>query len=153
MSIRCSILSPTILEKIWSVVLQIFVYLEVFETKTTPDRLKCFVASPEPCPKQALGFTCLQYKSFENTVGKGEIARNEQFLLFPHCFLPVWWTFCHFHQIWNCRLQTLLAWKSLKFVVWERLNMNDIFLWKNDDCQPSTFLRSIVRSRSSSLFL
>ena len=24
-----------------------------------------------------------QYKSFENTVGKGEIARNEQFLLFP----------------------------------------------------------------------
>ena len=32
-------------------------------------------------------FTCLQYKSFENTVGKGEIARNEQFLLFPLCFL------------------------------------------------------------------
>ena len=28
-------------------------------------------------------FTCLRYKSFENTVGKGEIARNEQFLLFP----------------------------------------------------------------------
>ena len=27
--------------------------------------------------------TCLQYKSFENSVGKGEIARNEQFLLFP----------------------------------------------------------------------
>ena len=26
---------------------------------------------------------CLQYKSFENTVGKGEIARNEQFL-FSH---------------------------------------------------------------------
>ena len=31
-------------------------------------------------------FTCLQYKSFENTVGKGEIARNEQFLLFPQSF-------------------------------------------------------------------
>ena len=26
--------------------------------------------------------------SFVNTVGKGEIARNEQFLLFPLCFLP-----------------------------------------------------------------
>ena len=25
---------------------------------------------------------CLQYKSFESTVGKGEIAHNEQFLLF-----------------------------------------------------------------------
>ena len=27
------------------------------------------------------------YAAFENMVGKGEIARNEQFLLFPHCFL------------------------------------------------------------------
>ena len=39
-------------------------------------------------PKQALVFTYLQYKSVENTLGKGEIARNEQFLLFPQCFLP-----------------------------------------------------------------
>ena len=50
-------------------------------------------------PKQALVFTCLQYKSFENTVGKGEIARDEQFLLFPQCFLPVWRFLCHFHHI------------------------------------------------------
>ena len=35
------------------------------------------------------GFYMSQYKSFENTVGKGEIARNEQFLLFPQCFLPI----------------------------------------------------------------
>ena len=28
-------------------------------------------------------------QAFENTVGKGEIAHNEQFLLFPQCFLPV----------------------------------------------------------------
>ena len=33
-------------------------------------------------------YVSVQYKSFENTVGKGEIARNEQFLLFPQCFLP-----------------------------------------------------------------
>ena len=33
--------------------------------------------------KQALDFTCLQYKSFENTVVKGEIAHNKQFILFP----------------------------------------------------------------------
>ena len=38
---------------------------------------------PSFFPKQALVFMCLQYKSFENNVGKGEIARNEQFLLFP----------------------------------------------------------------------
>ena len=35
------------------------------------------------------GFMCLQYKSFENMVGKGEIARKERLLLFPHCFLHV----------------------------------------------------------------
>ena len=64
--------------------------------------------------------TCLQYKSFENTVGKGEIACNEQFLLFLPCFLPDWRTLWHFHWIWNCCLQTLSVWKSLKFVVWER---------------------------------
>ena len=63
--------------------------------------------------------------SFENTVAKGEITRKEQFLLFPHCFLLVLGTFCHFHRIWNCRLQTLSVWKSLKFVVWERVKPRD----------------------------
>ena len=38
-------------------------------------------------------------KPFENTVGKGEIARKEQFLLFPQCFLPVWITLFHFCEI------------------------------------------------------
>ena len=51
-----------------------------------------------PFPKQALVFTCLQKKSLENAAEKGEIARYEQFLLFPQCFLPVLRTFCHFHQ-------------------------------------------------------
>ena len=74
-----------------------------------------------PFPKQALVFTCLQSKSFENTVGKGEIARYEQFLLFPQCFQSVWRTFCHCRKVQNCRLQTLSIWKSLKFVVWERV--------------------------------
>ena len=53
-----------------------------------------------PSPNQALVFTCLHYKSFENTVGTGEIARNEQFLLFPQCFLSVG-ELCHFHQMSN----------------------------------------------------
>ena len=67
----------------------------------------------EPFPKQALVFMCLQYKSFVNTVGKGEIARIKQFLLFQQCFLSVSRTSCHFHQIGNCRLQILSVWKSL----------------------------------------
>ena len=43
----------------------------------------------KPIPKQALVFTCLQYKPFENSVGKGEIARHEQFHLFSQGFLPM----------------------------------------------------------------
>ena len=38
-------------------------------------------------------------KPFENTAGIGGIAHNEQFLLFPQSFLPVWLTCCHFCQI------------------------------------------------------
>ena len=79
----------------------------------------------KPFLKQALVFTCLQIKSFENTEGKEEIARNEQFLLFPQCFLSFQRTFRHFHQIKNCRLQTLSVWKSLKFVVWKRVNASE----------------------------
>ena len=67
-------------------------------------------------------FTCMHYKSLKSTAGKGEIARNEQFLLFPQGYLPVWRLFCHFHQIWNCRLQALSVWRSLKFVIWETVN-------------------------------
>ena len=64
-------------------------------------------------PTQRHLLTTLGKKPFENTVGKGEIAHNEQILLFPQCFLPVWITFFHFCQIQNCRLQTLSVWKSL----------------------------------------
>ena len=67
---------------------------------------------------------CLQYMSFfENTVGKGEIAGNEQFLLFSQCFLPVWRPFCHFQQNWNCCLQPLSIWTSVEFFVWDRVNL------------------------------
>ena len=65
-------------------------------------------------------FTHLQYKIFENTVGKGEIAFYEQFLLFPQRFQLFWRTFHHFPQVQNCRLQTLPVLKSLTF----RVTMN-----------------------------
>ena len=85
-------------------------------------------------------------------MGKGALARYEQFLLFPQCFQKACFpgaslcengltlnslprlnqqifrffllfrrTFCHFHQIQNCRLQTLSVWKSLKLFVRERV--------------------------------
>ena len=65
-------------------------------------------------------FSCVCSMSLLKTVGKGEFVYNEQFILFPQYFLPFFRTFCHFHLIWNCHLQTLSVWKSLKFVIWER---------------------------------
>ena len=91
-----------------------------------------------PFPNQALIFRCLQCKSFENTVGKGDIASNKQFLLFPQCFFPVWRTFCHVHPSQTCIVQTLSVWKSLKFVAGEKflrlsgdnlLSLRDLDLW------------------------
>ena len=52
-----------------------------------------------PFPKQALVFTFLLYKTLENTVGKGEIACKEQYLLFPQCFLSFRRTFCNFIKL------------------------------------------------------
>ena len=42
-------------------------------------------------------------------------------LSLSQCFLSVWRTSFHFHQILNCDMQTLSVWKSVKFVVWERV--------------------------------
>ena len=70
------------------------------------------MCSREPFPKQALVFTCLKYKSFENTAGKGEIARNEQFLLFPQCFLPAWRAFINNEQFLLFPQCFLPAWRA-----------------------------------------
>ena len=88
---------------------------------------KCFqfvqiFSSVNPFPNKPW-FLRVCRTSLENTVGKGEIAHNEQFLLFPQCFLSIWKTFYHSDQIRNCRLQALSVWKSLNFVVWERVKV------------------------------
>ena len=80
---------------------------------------------------------CLQYRSFKNTVEKRESDRDEHFLLSPQCFPHVWIFFFHFHKIWNCRLQTLSIWKSLKCVVWERVNSFPNNPWFLHVCRTS----------------
>ena len=80
-------------------------------------------------------FYVFDFESFENTVGKGKIAISP----FPQCFLPFWRIYCRFHQIWNCHLQTPSVRKSLKFVVWERVNIIRIALnhWFIMSCKIS----------------
>ena len=56
--------------------------------------------------------------SLENTGGKGETARNEQFLCFPQCFIPPSENFPHLHENKNCCLQTLSVWKSQNLPFW-----------------------------------
>ena len=54
-----------------------------------------------------------QQKAFENIVGKEEIARNEQFLLFPQCFLLNQKILSQFVNSF-VNLYLLLYWKSPK---------------------------------------
>ena len=74
----------------------------------------CWHNGFNPFQIQPLVNTCPQYRSVENTAGKGEIALNEQFLLFPQCFLPLLENSGHCIKFKNCRLLALSFWKSLK---------------------------------------
>ena len=82
-----------------------------------------FAANLNPFPNKPCVFMRLQYNTSESTVGKAEMLVTSNFSFFPKCFLPGWRTFCNFHQISNGRLQSLSVWESLKFAVWERVNV------------------------------
>ena len=68
----------------------------------TDDILLIAPELPNPFPKQALVFTCL----LETLWKKGEIARNEQFLLFPQCLPLVSVIFIKFK---------IIVWKLFQF--------------------------------------
>ena len=70
----------------------------VFLQINTPGAMQSIDREPLFCTQFAKQIVC-PIVSFENTVGKGEIAHNKQFLLFPQCFLTIWKTFCQFPQI------------------------------------------------------
>ena len=63
--------------------------------------------------------SCLQYKSLKNTVGKGEIAHNEQFLLFSQFFSTCLKSFLPFSTILkflSANSFNLLFGKGLKLI-------------------------------------
>ena len=54
--------------------------------------------------------------ALENIVRKGEIACKKQFLLFSQCFPSYMALIFHFKCTWNCCLQFVTIWTSLKFL-------------------------------------
>ena len=75
---------------------------------------------PYPFPKQALVFTWLQQKPFENTAGKGEIARNEHFTISHNIFYPFGEISVIFIEFENVTCKSFLL-EEQEFVVWERV--------------------------------
>ena len=82
------------------------VFSENSQAKNLRNKTKIFYKSPLnlstiPCLTHSHTMTLFDTlnKPFENTLGKGKIARNEQFLIFLQCFLPIWITYCHFCQL------------------------------------------------------
>ena len=77
----------------------IFVKFEIVICKLLQFGRVLNLLSVNPFPNKPWFLRVCSTSLFENTVGKGQIARKEQFLLFPHCFLSVWRAFCYFQQI------------------------------------------------------
>ena len=90
----------------------------------------------------------MQYKSFENTVGKGEIAHTE--LFFPW-FSTRFETSLLFSSNLNFFLNTLSFWKSLKFAIWERSKLGAFNKEKLKVAEMAGFvserLENIIESR------
>ena len=73
-------------------------WVKVFDEKLVMNQMDEIIV--QHYTEQALVFTCLQYKSFENTVGKGEIAGNQHFVFLPHnVFYPIKERNQHFSSI------------------------------------------------------
>ena len=82
------------------------------------NRRKCWksnVASIELFTTQSRLITTCRKMPFERTVGKGENAGKQHFLLFPQCFLLYQEEKLSFLQHLICRLQMLWVWASPKF--------------------------------------
>ena len=55
---------------------------------------------------------------------KEKLLERSNFSFSHSVFIPHRRTFCHFHRIWSCCLQSLSVWKNLKFVILERVMLH-----------------------------
>ena len=75
--------------------------------ENAPDKKKICTADTQPFPPYILISTHLRKELMENIVGKGEFAQNEQFHLFPECFLCNLYLKSLYQQHFSCCLQLL----------------------------------------------
>ena len=100
----------------------IYIVQGYFYSRLRPICFKLTLSQTSP------GFLRVCTTSFLKTLREKEkLLVTSNFSFFPQCVIPFWSTFCHFHQIQNCRLQFLSVWKSLKFVVWKRVKTKVFF--------------------------
>ena len=64
---------------------------------------------------------------FENIVGKGEIAPNEEFLLFPQCFLFIQIIVFQFDHIFEIISLFAAVFKEPKIGLWSKKDKRDFF--------------------------
>ena len=99
-----------------------------------------------PFPKQALVFTCLLYKSVEKTVRKRRNCSYQAISLFPAVFsihLENFLPFLSNLKLWSANLS---LWKSLKFVVWERVMRLTLCLTTSDTLTQYCYGRPLLQA-------
>ena len=79
---------------------------------------------------------------------KEKLLVTSNFSFSHSVFHPFQRTFCDFRETQNCSLQTLSVWKSLKFVVWERVKHDKI----NPDLNKPWFLLVCIASLLKTLW-
>ena len=94
-----------------------FVHIE-FQKKNIArvGSIKAFSNKPLFLRVCSISFFFFSFFFFSNTVEKGEIARNEKFLLFPQCVLPFQKTFQSFSSNLELSSSTALSLEGSKFL-------------------------------------
>ena len=84
---------------------------------------------------------------------KEKLLVTSNFSFSHSVFYPFLRTFCHFHRIKKCHLQTFSVWKSPKFVVWERvkgcIRVYDTIRARHTHRRPQGSLSGCPRSNGS----
>ena len=115
---------------------KLWVMLKIFVDKQTGQKLYAptYPYRVLTLSQTSPGFYVSGVQVFWKHCGKRKNCSWRAISPFPTVFATCFKNLCHFHQIWNCRLQTLSIGKSLKLVVWERVKYWKLSLERRRHC-------------------